>query len=320
MVETSHFPASNARCLGRTSEIRRKSCSIPLTLAPSPPERPHSRASERRQNTQSLLHMNPSPPSTHMDTPHTRSLDIDHVDAILTSAHEGSTKPFIIGITSSSPISLASMLDSIQRLRANSAMEKAQYLVLESSSIRVVRTSRVPPPISIPHIRSHTRPRHTRTVLLGGPDPRNRSQASAICVLDPVDELLQVIATYSRPDPSDESRRLNPFAFLTSTNTLGKTLFFAERAVPLSAKPASASHPPVLLCRRPLGGMAGEALHPLALSNVYLHPATATRFTCGYLPARDLDYWRRRRDHARGLRPHAQSRGVCRCLRDHSRT
>jgi len=91
------------------------------------------------------------------------------------------------------------------------------------------------------------------------------------------DELLKVIATYSRPTPSDdsESRRTNPFAFLTSTNTLGQTLFFAEQAVPLVAsgsnlKTADASdNATEFALPVALGGMAGEALHPLALGNVY---------------------------------------------------
>jgi dihydroorotate dehydrogenase (fumarate) len=87
------------------------------------------------------------------------------------------------------------------------------------------------------------------------------------------DELLRVIATYSRPHPSDESRRINPFAFLTSTNTLGQTLFFAEQASPLSGKAAAASDdatvPAGFALPVALGGMAGDALHPLALGNVY---------------------------------------------------
>jgi dihydroorotate dehydrogenase (fumarate) len=82
------------------------------------------------------------------------------------------------------------------------------------------------------------------------------------------DELLQGIATYSRPNPSDELRRLNPFAFFTSTNTLGQTLFFAEQAAPLLPTEAVAV-PNGFALPTALGGMAGEALHPLALGNVY---------------------------------------------------
>jgi dihydroorotate dehydrogenase (fumarate) len=90
------------------------------------------------------------------------------------------------------------------------------------------------------------------------------------------DDLLRGIATYSRSDSSDESRRISPFAFLTSTNTLGQTLFFSEQAVLLPGKAEAApaaseevSTPTGFVLPTVVGGMAGEALHPLALGNVY---------------------------------------------------
>jgi dihydroorotate dehydrogenase (fumarate) len=88
------------------------------------------------------------------------------------------------------------------------------------------------------------------------------------------DDLLRSIATvtYSRSDPSDnnESRRISPFAFLTSINTLGQTLFFAEQAAPLpGSKAEEGSSPTGFALPTVMGGMAGEALHPLALGNVY---------------------------------------------------
>jgi len=84
------------------------------------------------------------------------------------------------------------------------------------------------------------------------------------------DDLLRGITTYSRSDPSDESRRISPFAFLTSTNTLGQTLFFAEQAeTPPMAVSEEVSTPTEFALPTVLGGMAGEALHPLALGNVY---------------------------------------------------
>jgi dihydroorotate dehydrogenase (fumarate) len=87
------------------------------------------------------------------------------------------------------------------------------------------------------------------------------------------DDLLRSIATYSRSDPSDdESRRISPFAFLTSTNTLGQTLFFAEQtAVPHPGSKAKAESitPNGFALPTVMGAMAGEALHPLALGNVY---------------------------------------------------
>ncbi len=84
------------------------------------------------------------------------------------------------------------------------------------------------------------------------------------------EELVRCIAAYSRPEPSDDSRRVNPFAFLTSTNTLGQALFFADQAAPLpDQQSGGAAAPAVFALPTGLGGMAGEALHPLALGNVY---------------------------------------------------
>ena len=92
------------------------------------------------------------------------------------------------------------------------------------------------------------------------------------------DDLLRGIATYSQSDPCDKSRRISPFAFLTSTNTLGQTLFFTEQAAPI---PGLGKAEAVLTASEGvststefalptvMGGMAGEALHPLALGNVY---------------------------------------------------
>lgn len=90
------------------------------------------------------------------------------------------------------------------------------------------------------------------------------------------EELVRCIATYSRPGSSDDLRLVNPFAFLTSTNTLGQTLFFAEQAAPLPGQSVAtdsdgggAAAPAVFALPTTLGGLAGEALHPLALGNVY---------------------------------------------------
>jgi len=90
------------------------------------------------------------------------------------------------------------------------------------------------------------------------------------------DDLLRGIATYSQSDPCDDSRHISPFAFLTSTNTLGQTLLFAEQAMPLPGNEEAAhtssegvSTPGGFALPTVIGGMAGEALHPLALGNVH---------------------------------------------------
>lgn len=92
------------------------------------------------------------------------------------------------------------------------------------------------------------------------------------------DDLLRGMAIYSQSDPSDKSRRISPFSFLTSTNTLGQTLFFAEQATPLPGlgkaeavltAPEGVSTSTGFALPTVMGGMAGEALHPMALGNVY---------------------------------------------------
>ncbi len=209
-------------------------------------------------------------------SPHPLSTYVDYVDAILFKADETSTKPFIISITSSSPISIATMLDTIQRLRTK----------LRDGEGTMSRVG-VELNTSCPNIKGSTPPAYHMPSLAPILDVLARyfREDPTLVIglkLPPYvystqfDDLLRAIATYSQLDPSDESRRLSPFAFLTSTNTLGQTLFFAEQAVPLSrgAEAAAAaseegSTPAEFALPTVLGGMAGEALHPLALGNVY---------------------------------------------------
>ncbi len=62
-------------------------------------------------------------------------------------------------------------------------------------------------------------------------------------------------------------------SFLTCTNTLGNSLFFADQCAPIRSPPSPSNGDSSSLGRfalpTGLGGLAGEALHPLALGNVY---------------------------------------------------
>ena len=72
------------------------------------------------------------------------------------------------------------------------------------------------------------------------------------------------LTTYSRPTPEpNDKETINPFAFVTCTNTLGSCLFFADQTGSQTSEAISFALP------TPLGGLGGEALHPLALGNVY---------------------------------------------------
>lgn len=72
--------------------------------------------------------------------------------------------------------------------------------------------------------------------------------------------------------------RMNPISFLTCTNTLGGCLFFADQVSVLEGQATASISIPnanaeengsAFALPTPLGGLSGEALHPLALGNVY---------------------------------------------------
>jgi len=203
-------------------------------------------------------------------SPHPLSAYIGYVDTILSSAPEQPVKPFIISITSSSPISLASMLDAIQELRVkvrDSEGTTSRIGIELNTSCPNIRRS---PPLAynmsglvpiLDVLAEYFWKDPSLTIGLKLPPYLYSTQ---------FDELVRCIATYSRQaDSSNDSRRVNPFAFLTSTNTLGQTLFFAEQATPLPGQSVVADSDAVFAIPTGLGGMAGEALHPLALGNVY---------------------------------------------------
>lgn len=72
-------------------------------------------------------------------------------------------------------------------------------------------------------------------------------------------DVVQTIAAYSRIDP-ELGASVNPFAFLTCTNTLGNSFVFGDQ---VDGATAEFAVPPGV------GGLAGEAIHALSLGNVY---------------------------------------------------
>ncbi|KAH9177029.1 hypothetical protein EDB89DRAFT_2112469 [Lactarius sanguifluus] len=217
--------------------------------------------SETSEHTVAFTNNSISSVNSYGYSPHPLSAYIGYVDAILSSAPEHSIKPFIISITSSSPISLASMLDAIQELRA-------KFHDAEGATSRIGIELNT----SCPNIKGSPPPAYNISGLVPILD------ALAECFWkDPTLAIGLKLPPYVYSTQFDDllttRGRLNPFAFLTSTNTLGQTLLFAEQAAPapLSAVAESdgGAAPAVFALPTGLGGMAGEALHPLALGNVY---------------------------------------------------
>lgn len=75
-------------------------------------------------------------------------------------------------------------------------------------------------------------------------------------------DVIDGIATYTRQH-SPSGQYVNPFAFLTCTNTLGNSLVFSDQTVDSGADGSFFALPPGI------GGLAGEAIHSLSLGNVY---------------------------------------------------
>lgn len=76
-------------------------------------------------------------------------------------------------------------------------------------------------------------------------------------------EMSGALASLSR---ARDAASYNPIAFLTCTNTVGSSLFFSEQII--SPDPAASQASPYALPTI-LGGLAGDAIHALALGNVH---------------------------------------------------
>ncbi|KAJ7932095.1 hypothetical protein B0H13DRAFT_1478598, partial [Mycena leptocephala] len=76
--------------------------------------------------------------------------------------------------------------------------------------------------------------------------------------------VLDVLRGLSLVDEARQAR--NPIAYIACTNTLGNSLLFAEQVGRAESGTANES---AFVVPTALGGLAGDALHALALGNVY---------------------------------------------------
>ncbi|KAK7039216.1 dihydroorotate dehydrogenase [Paramarasmius palmivorus] len=194
-------------------------------------------------------------------SPHPLSSYLEWIKQIFESDHSKKFKPFIISITASNSSDLERMVADIQTFRAaigDDTSTPSRIAIELNTSCPNIPGS--PPsaysPLSEGGLRellavlsdAHANDR-TLTIGLKLPPFVYRQQ-----FVDLITLLKQF--SYSQPDS-----RPFPFAFLTCTNTLGNSLFFSE-----SMENASSSE---FALPTGTGGLAGEALHPLALGNVY---------------------------------------------------
>jgi dihydroorotate dehydrogenase (fumarate) len=191
-------------------------------------------------------------------SPHPLSAYLGWIRDII-STHPDSHKPFLISITSSVPEELSQMLADVQRLRAD---------IQDRTGQRPTRIA-VELNTSCPNIKHAPPPSYNMPSLI----PLLAVFAEAFFLdetltlglkLPPYlyaqqfEEALAAVASLTR-----EER--NPIAFLTCTNTLGNSLLFADQVDDAPARPAGND---AFALPTPLGGLAGEPLHALALGNV----------------------------------------------------
>ncbi|KAI3608700.1 dihydroorotate oxidase [Moniliophthora roreri] len=194
-------------------------------------------------------------------SPHPLSSYLEWIQKILDSDKKENVKPFIISITASTSSDLERMVTDIQTFRVSTgdnAITPSRIAIELNTSCPNIPES--PPsaysPLSevglrdlLGVLRDANASDPTLTIGLKLPPFVSRQQFVDIITL-----LNQF--SYSSPDS-----RPFPFAFLTCTNTLGNSLFFSEQT--------RSSISMEFALPTATGGLAGDALHPLALGNVY---------------------------------------------------
>lgn len=173
------------------------------------------------------------------------------------------SKPVIISITSSQPEELHEMVAIIQGLRS-----ELRNLDVNPALIAIELNT------SCPNIKDMPPPSYNFPVL----HPFLQVLADA-CSVDPsltvgmklppylystcFHDVIQVISSFSCPS-AYEMGRTNPIAFITCVNTLGSALLFSDQVKSGVSTDGGFALP------TPLGGLGGEAIHAVALGNVYM--------------------------------------------------
>ncbi|RDB29173.1 putative dihydroorotate dehydrogenase A (fumarate) [Hypsizygus marmoreus] len=190
-------------------------------------------------------------------SPHPLAQYLSWVETILTTS-DAPKKPFIVSIAASDPTTLRTMVQTIQSLRTklNDTPELSTIAIELNTSCPNIHNA--PPtgytfPSLLPLLtvlKEEYAKDESLTIGLKLPPFVHRDQFLA--VLDGIKDLCI---------PGEGDSVKCPFAFFTSTNTLGNSLLFPDQtdgeetgefAVPTA-----------------LGGVAGDALHALSLGNVY---------------------------------------------------
>ncbi|KAJ6495398.1 hypothetical protein C8R45DRAFT_987222 [Mycena sanguinolenta] len=190
-------------------------------------------------------------------SPHKLSQYLSWIESILGAAPTSKPKPFIISVTASEPHVMRSTIDAIQALRSKSPAF-ADIGIEFNTSCPNIRGStpsgyaftNLVPLLTV--LADAWRADNSLTLGLKLPPYVHAAQFA---------EMFDTLRQFSTTTDADGHAR-NPIAYIACTNTLGNALLFAEQTF-------DARKDSVFAVPTALGGIAGDALHALALGNVY---------------------------------------------------
>ena len=200
-------------------------------------------------------------------SPHPLKSYLDWVYTLLTTrTPDGAppTKPVIISITSARADELAGLVTAIQKLRscikAANASGTSELVAIELNTSCPNIKDAPPPSYNFPSLIPLLEV--LAAVFRGDPSLTIGLKLPPYLYRTCFHDAIATVASFSR---QVNGVTQNPFAFITCTNTLGSSLLFTDQIT--SAPASSSAISPAL--PTPLGGLGGEAIHPLALGNVY---------------------------------------------------
>ncbi|KAG6887868.1 hypothetical protein C0992_010435 [Termitomyces sp. T32_za158] len=197
-------------------------------------------------------------------SPHPLSVYLAWVKELLLKSENGPKKPFIISVTSSDPAKLRRMVQDIQHLRMEFVNTAQSFIGIE------LNTSCPNIPDSPPTGYAFSSLFPLLTVLkeeyAKDPTLTIGLKLPPFVYHDQFNAVIKGIKDLCLSDDISGTVPACPIAFFTCTNTLGNSLLFTEQSTrpPMEGEKISPFAVPT-----GLGGLAGDALHALALGNVY---------------------------------------------------
>ncbi|KAJ7139534.1 hypothetical protein C8R44DRAFT_828049 [Mycena epipterygia] len=194
-------------------------------------------------------------------SPHPLAQYLAWIESILSAASNPNPKPFIISTTASDPAVMRATLAAIQALRVKSPAFAAIGIEFNTSCPNIRDSAPTGYAFAglallLDVLAEAWRADPSLTLGLKLPPYVYAAQFAAV---------LDALRALSVPDAeADGSGRVrNPIAYVACTNTLGNSLLFGDQ---VEAGPGSTA---AFAVPTALGGLAGDALHALALGNVY---------------------------------------------------